>query len=400
MKKGFTLVELLGVIIILALIMVLTFPSIINFIKKGNDDIDSMSRELIYNGAKLHVKENPEIYDNINGNVYCVTLTELMEEGNLPEDIKLKEEQISSLSVKIKYNDKYEYEIVDTNSCMPYRVGCSLESDENNNDILDTGDIVICGTEYFYVVPKHDYAADNTTSMLAKYNLNVGENPYPSDTIGIQSENAKAGKCNSKGDCTNVYGWTSFTYYDYYTRSREDSKLADVWSSDFNSNDNFVFERDAVVIKKHLIDYERYLKGEIGIRDVDVTMLTMTQAKDLGCNPERYACRYGYDTENPANSDPVYTNEAVPKWLDTSGFWIMSIDDGDWSESWWHIEKDGSFHKAPADFNPYRYSYDGRICTAAHEKYNPEPEESCYHKSFANFYGVRPVVIIPTSQIK
>ena len=37
-NRGYTLIELLGVIIILALLTTLVFPSVINTIKKSNDE--------------------------------------------------------------------------------------------------------------------------------------------------------------------------------------------------------------------------------------------------------------------------------------------------------------------------------------------------------------------------
>ena len=39
-KKGFTLVELLGVIIILSLLIVLVFPKIVNSVKNSTKDTD------------------------------------------------------------------------------------------------------------------------------------------------------------------------------------------------------------------------------------------------------------------------------------------------------------------------------------------------------------------------
>ena len=38
MKKGFTLVELLGVIVILSLLMLIVFPNVLSVIKKSNED--------------------------------------------------------------------------------------------------------------------------------------------------------------------------------------------------------------------------------------------------------------------------------------------------------------------------------------------------------------------------
>ena len=53
-KKGFTLAEVVGVIIILALIGLLAFPPILNMIKNSEQKIDEATKTLIYTASSQY----------------------------------------------------------------------------------------------------------------------------------------------------------------------------------------------------------------------------------------------------------------------------------------------------------------------------------------------------------
>lgn len=57
--------------------------------------------------------------------------------------------------------------------------------DSDNSETINTGDEIYIGDEGFYVL--NNNKQNNKISMLAKYNLNVGDNYYTKDTKGIQS---------------------------------------------------------------------------------------------------------------------------------------------------------------------------------------------------------------------
>lgn len=119
MKKGFTLIELLGVIILLSLLMLLIFPSTINFIKKSNDENDKLKEDLVYNAAKIYVEGNKSKFLKRSGITYCLTFKELIEQGNLNNDIELDgQDAVKFKSVKVTYNDKFNYEIVNRKDCV------------------------------------------------------------------------------------------------------------------------------------------------------------------------------------------------------------------------------------------------------------------------------------------
>ena len=88
MKKGYTLVELLGVMIILGLILLISFPIIINQIKKSNEAISESTKLLIYNSAKLYINDREEDFPINPGITYYVAVETLVNEGLVSKSLK------------------------------------------------------------------------------------------------------------------------------------------------------------------------------------------------------------------------------------------------------------------------------------------------------------------------
>lgn len=65
-KKGFTLVELIGVVVILGLIALVAFPSLLNQINNSNKQISDSQKDLIIAATKNYVEENKNEYANKN----------------------------------------------------------------------------------------------------------------------------------------------------------------------------------------------------------------------------------------------------------------------------------------------------------------------------------------------
>ena len=84
-KKGFTLVELLGVIIIIALLSLVMFPNIINSFFEASNDLDKATEKIIIEAAKDYYSEKE---DDIAKMDYCLTVYMLQTEGLLSYDIK------------------------------------------------------------------------------------------------------------------------------------------------------------------------------------------------------------------------------------------------------------------------------------------------------------------------
>lgn len=117
-NKGFTLVELLGVIILLAVIALIAFPPILNQIKKSQNQIDDATNALIISSAKLYVDNNHNLFSKKDGNVYCISIDELLNRGYLTEGmLGSNDELIEDFVVKVSYSGNYSYELVNVGEC-------------------------------------------------------------------------------------------------------------------------------------------------------------------------------------------------------------------------------------------------------------------------------------------
>ena len=110
--KGYTLMELLGVMIILGLILLISFPALINQIKKSNDAIDETTKLLIFNSTELYIDNNQNIYPMLSGDIYYVQIQALVDEGLVSEN--LKDLDVNNwVKVTVNANSTLSFEIVD-----------------------------------------------------------------------------------------------------------------------------------------------------------------------------------------------------------------------------------------------------------------------------------------------
>lgn len=118
-NRGFTLLELLGVIVILALLTTLVFPNVLNTIKKSSDQTDKFSMELISNAADIYIENHANSFKKRNGSKFIIDMKELIEDGNLPSNLKISDiEDIEEKCVQVMYkNNDYTYELKDKDSC-------------------------------------------------------------------------------------------------------------------------------------------------------------------------------------------------------------------------------------------------------------------------------------------
>ena len=115
-RKGFTLVELLGVITLLGLIIGLMFPPLLIQLKKASNSIDEATKSIIIVGASNFVEENKNNFPKVNGEYYCIRFQELVNENKISKDLKDSQGNKINLEnyVKVIVSDnKYNYEIID-----------------------------------------------------------------------------------------------------------------------------------------------------------------------------------------------------------------------------------------------------------------------------------------------
>ena len=120
-KRGFTLVELIGTIVILLVLSLLVFPNLLNLIKNSKKDISTSTKDFIYGQAKSYIYDNVNGYTLKEGNIYCIGLKDLVSKNYLNTPLKDAEsgndiDLNKQVEVKV-YNNDYSYELVET--CTP-----------------------------------------------------------------------------------------------------------------------------------------------------------------------------------------------------------------------------------------------------------------------------------------
>lgn len=88
MKKGFTLIEVLAVIVIISILTIVVMPNILNSVNNKKGEISDNAKRMIYDAADIYLKENSEIYPNTNEATYCIKLETLVTNGKLVSPIK------------------------------------------------------------------------------------------------------------------------------------------------------------------------------------------------------------------------------------------------------------------------------------------------------------------------
>ncbi len=119
MNKGFTLVEIIGVVIILGLITLLAFPLVLRTIKNSQEQISESTKELIYTSAAQYTSKYENDFPKIYGNVYCITLEQLINEDFLTSAVENENLGSYGIQTKVKVtidSNKYNYAI--DNNCI------------------------------------------------------------------------------------------------------------------------------------------------------------------------------------------------------------------------------------------------------------------------------------------
>ena len=119
-NKGFTLVEMLGVMTLLAIIFALVYPNVIKMLEKGKTEDYSVFENNVYLAAETYVNSSNDISKQLVNTNDQVTITfgQLMEKGYLSSEIvdprtgnSIKEEPGYLVIVTLNANKTYRYKI-------------------------------------------------------------------------------------------------------------------------------------------------------------------------------------------------------------------------------------------------------------------------------------------------
>ena len=176
-KKGFTLVELIAVIIILAALALVTFPALLNQINNTKGKISDATKELIISAAKSYMNENLNLYPRQDGVKYCLNLDLLVSEDYLSESIISSDNNLDDKGVSITYNETYSYDIQDLSECM---IGYELKYDPVSNSKCELGDT--CYSWYVLDLTSSSAVLIMSDNLIANGSWNNAPSALSTDT--------------------------------------------------------------------------------------------------------------------------------------------------------------------------------------------------------------------------
>lgn len=181
-NKGFTLLELLGVIIILAILVTLSFPGVINFIKSSTTKKDKIINDLIISAAESYVVDNSSNLYLTNGIEYCISIDALIGKNylkNILDDNDSYKEKV----IRLTYDSKINYEMVDNDKCSVCKLVSGNYNQLGSKYQCKVKDVMEIGFEdgyYFYLLSKNN---DETINLIMDQNINY--DGTPAGKVGI-----------------------------------------------------------------------------------------------------------------------------------------------------------------------------------------------------------------------
>lgn len=112
-KKGFTLVELLAIVVVLAIIMIIAAPNMTKQVKKSEEETQNILNQKIENASKLYAAK---YYSSnlVSNKKITFTLKELEQDGLINLKDKCSSEIDKSITIE---NGKYNYDAIKSDNC-------------------------------------------------------------------------------------------------------------------------------------------------------------------------------------------------------------------------------------------------------------------------------------------
>lgn len=118
-SKGFTLTELLGVIVILAIIAIIAFPSVLGLLNSSQNETDEAMQNFAITAARSYVNDNMDSYPKaLEGQTKTYSnlkIQTLLDEGYISSTTISSEKNCEMLNDEIKITSdsvKYSYKYV------------------------------------------------------------------------------------------------------------------------------------------------------------------------------------------------------------------------------------------------------------------------------------------------
>jgi len=175
-KRAFTLIELMGVVIILSLLVMIAVPIVDKYIKQLKSESVEVQEEALVLAAKNWASDNKESLP-LDGKATCVSLQTLMELGYLDLDIEPNLSEFTtedgtdlSLTDAIQINHRSD----NGSNYYSYKLGC--EKDGNDSEII--GPPINLRLNYVSATINSltvRASAESASSTIVKYEFNIDD---------------------------------------------------------------------------------------------------------------------------------------------------------------------------------------------------------------------------------
>lgn len=115
-NKAFTLVELLAVIVILGILLILSFPKILEMVNREKEKISEAKLSIMYSATKSYLFDHNNQFPEREGNTYCIEPKKLQDENY----VAFEDDEIdTNYVVKVSYfaDDEFQLSYVKKSSC-------------------------------------------------------------------------------------------------------------------------------------------------------------------------------------------------------------------------------------------------------------------------------------------
>lgn len=336
-KKGFTLLELIGVIILISLITLIALPRIINSVRSNQDNVDEVTFKLTLTATKLYMDEYAKDYPKYDGASYCITLTQLVENKNLKDKITSNGIDITDKkSVQATYEDGFNYSLVDNKECIVSNPVCTFIDEEIEKE-YNLGEEYICevkdNVKYtFYLLSKNK----NKVSLILDSNIN---------TSGVINDPSKTYDLNLIEWNNDITSGPVTIMNNLYTITKTWDNIPNI---DLNITD--AIGKFSIITNGELTDI---IKDDnlvsSSYKNLKARLATKEELENIGCRSTSSSC-------------PSYIYNYLNNISNNNGYWILD---------------------SKSENETYYISKDGSIAT----------------NTINSKYGIRPVIEIPKSMI-
>ena len=140
--------------------------------------------------------------------------------------------------------------------------------------------------------------------LLSRYNLNVGDNKYPSGTEGIQNSKVVTFDLYS-------YGYVAFSETEYWRDLIGSKYPGNFCTNSAQSNCAYVYDENSNIYT-YVNYYKNYLEN-LGVTIKNARLMSFNEASELGC---------GNGTDNCSNA---------PSWVYQTSYWLGSVGNRNWN---------------------------------------------------------------------